>query len=131
MMKNAIVITATDTIHSEKEQISFNHISLNQTILAESSAVNVFIPTEVDTNYLTVVSPAAKKTITPDRLGPPIELVFSRPLTDSLLNNIHVELMIDDTNNAAFKQTIQSPMKISIIPQDGWKPKKYISNEIV
>ena len=122
--ENVIVVTVTDTIQTEKEQISFKHISLNQTILAESSAVNVFIPAEVDTNYLTVVSPAAKKTITPDQMGPPIELVFSRPLTDSLLNNMHVELMIDDTNNVAFKQTIQSPMKISIIPQDGWKPKK-------
>ncbi len=122
--KKAIVVTITDTIQNEKEQISFKHIFLNQTILVESSAVNVSIPAEVDTNHLSVVSPVAKKTIIPDQYGPPIDLVFSRPLTDSLLNNIHVELMVDDTNNVAFKQTIQSPMKISIFPNDGWKPKK-------
>ncbi len=122
--KKAIVVSITDTIRNEKEQISFKHISLNQTILVDSSAINVSIPTEVDTHYLSVVSPVAKKTITPDQFGPPIELVFSRPLTTHLSSNIHIDLMVDDTNDVSINQTIISPMKISIIPNDGWESKK-------
>lgn len=122
--EKAIVVTLTDTIQNEKEQISFKHISLNQRILVDTSVVNVSIPTEVDTHYLSLSSPENKTSITPNKSGPPIDLVFSRPLTDSLLNNIHFDLMIDDTNNVSINQTINSPMKISIIPKDGWKSKK-------
>ncbi len=120
----AIIVTVSDTIQSQKEKISFKKILIDQTVLLDSSAINVSIPVESDTNYLSLVTPAAKVTITPDQSGPPIVLVFPRPLSDLLINNLNIDLMIDDTNTVEFSYKVESPMNISVIPQNGWEPKQ-------
>ena len=121
---NAIIVTVSDTIQSNKEKISFKKILIDQTVLLDSSAINVSIPVESDSNYLSLVTPTSKVSITPDQYGPPIELVFSRPLGGLLLENLKIDLMINDTIAVEFSYKIESPMKISVTPQNGWEPKK-------
>ena len=122
--KKAIIVTVQDSIYSNKEQISFKNIKFEKTILLDSSVINVSIPTEIDSHYLSLTSPEAKLSITPNKSGPPIKMVFTRPLENEQLNNINIELLIADTNSIPFIRTIESPMKMSIIPENGWEPKK-------
>ncbi|MBU35807.1 MAG: hypothetical protein CMG29_01140 [Candidatus Marinimicrobia bacterium] len=122
--EKAIIVTVSDTIQREKEKISFEKIVMDHSVLLDSSGVNVSIPAAGDTNYLTLVTPASKLAVTPDQSGPPVELVFSRPLGDRLLTNLKIDLMIDDTTMVNYKYMILSPMKIAVIPQNGWEPKQ-------
>jgi hypothetical protein len=122
--KKAIIVTVQDSIYSNKEQISFKNIKLEHTVLLDSSVINVSIPAEVDTHYLYLTSPETKLSITPDKSGPPFELVFSRPLAEEWLENINIDLLMDDTIQVVYIRKIDSPMKMSIIPENGWEPKK-------
>jgi len=122
--KKSIVVTVSDSVRSKKEQIRFKHIKLDQSILLDSSSIQISIPTEVDTHYLALSSPETKLSITPDKSGPPINLVFTRPLLKEQLKNINIDLIMDDTISVTFNRKIESPMKMSIIPENGWEPKK-------
>jgi hypothetical protein len=120
----SIIVTVTDTVRSAKEKISFKNITMDLTVLSDSSAINVFISAKGDTNYLALTKPDLKISITPDKTVSPIELVYSRPLPEKLLNNFKIDLIIDDTNAVNFTKMINTPMSISVAPQNGWEPKK-------
>ena len=120
----SIVVTVADTVRSAKEKISFKNITMDQTVLLDSSAINVSISAKGDTNYLALTKPDSKISITPDKTGSPIKLLCSRPLTEKLLNNFKIDLIIDDTNAVNFTKMINTPMSISVAPQNGWEPKK-------
>ena len=119
-----IIVTVTDTVRSAKEKISFKNITMDQKVLLDSSAINVSIPAKGDTNYLALTNPDSKISITPEKTGSPIKLVYSRPLPEKLLNSFKIDLIIDDTTEVNFTKMINTPMSIFVAPQNGWEPKK-------
>lgn len=121
--KKIIVVTLKDSLNSTKESISFSSIRLNDLIVLDSSKVSVTIPSAADTNSLTFTNPESNISITPDKTGPEIEVIFSRPVGEEIINKHIVNLLLNDTIDVAINKNITTPMSMTILPQDGWKAK--------
>ncbi len=121
--KKIVVVTIKDSLNSKKESISFSSIQLNDLVVLDSSKVNVTIPSVPDTNSLTFTKPESDISITPDKTGPKVELIFSRPVDEEIINNHAVNLLLNDSINVPINKKITTPMSMTILPQDGWKAK--------
>ncbi len=121
--QKAVVVTINDSLRNKKESISFSSIQLNNKVVLDSSIIFVSVPSTDDTNSLRLIKPESKITITPDKSGPPLELIFSRPVGLQTLSQYDATLFISDSIEVLYNRTITSPMSMTIVPQDGWKPK--------
>lgn len=122
--KTSIIVTIADTIKSEKCTINIDEITLEDKIIMDSYRLAVPVPTELDTNYVSINNLTQNLSITPDKTGPPLYMNFSRPLLFEQLNNFKMGLQVDDTVDIEFRKEIQMPMSFSIIPDAGWDEKR-------
>lgn len=121
--QSAVVVIIKDSLNSAKESISFSSIQLNDLMVLDSSKVNVTIPSISDTNSLTFTKPGSNISITPDKTGPKVEFIFSRPVGEDIINNHAVSLLLNDSIDVVIDKNITTPMSMTVVPQDGWKAK--------
>lgn len=121
--KTIIVVLIKDSLNTTKETISFSSIQLNDLMVLDSSKVNVTIPSISDTNSLTFTKPGVNISITPDKTGPEVEFIFSRPVGEDIINNHTVKLLLNDSIDVVIDKNITTPMSMTILPKDGWKTK--------
>ncbi|MFQ6678552.1 MAG: Ig-like domain-containing protein [Fidelibacterota bacterium] len=119
----AVVVTTNDSLNRPKESISFSGIRLNNLVILDSSSVNVSIPSMIDTNSFSLIKPDPEVSVTPDKTGPPLEFIFSRPVGNNILNKYDAALLFNDSIDVLFERNITTPMSMMIVPKEGWKPK--------
>ncbi len=129
--RTSVMVATNDSLRNKKEQISFSSIMLDEKILLDSSSIMVGIPSERDTSYLRIIQPESKVTVIPDRTGPPLELIFSRPIGETLVNHYIFLLFTDDTTNVEINQEMTTPMSLSFFPLKGWQGESSYQLKII
>jgi len=128
--KTIVVVTTNDSLHTNKESISFSSIQMNESIILDTSNVYVNLSSVNDTNSLSITKPWSDISITPDKTGPVVDVIISRPLQEEIIDNHSMVLLLTDTIDVVIEKNITTPMSMTVLPQDGWKDKSVYTLKI-
>ncbi len=117
--RTGLVVIPADSIPEGKTTLRILTITEEDEVVMDSVAVNIAFSSRPDTNFLALVSPNETITITPDFSGPPLPVIFSRPVETDLMANQRIQLVRDDSVMVPFKKQVNSPMHMDIIV-DQW-----------
>ena len=117
-----LIVQLPDSIKFESLNIFVDSIIQNNEVLLDSAEVSVQVATEIDTNYLQILSPAQGYKLFPDsKEKTPLKLVFSRPIELSKDSIVSPQIFLDDTVQVAVNIAQISSLELELNPIFIWQ----------
>ena len=90
-------------------------------IVLDSMKIKAKVPSKTDTTFLEIKKPGKTLILSPDKEGgPPVEIILSRPV-EKYRSLFTYTLTKNDTDTVRMNVVWDTPMKINILPENGWE----------
>jgi hypothetical protein len=119
--ENSLIFFVDSLKRDIKTIVKSTLIKNENKIVLDSMRVKTKVPSKTDTTFLKIKKPGKTLILSPDKNGgPPVEIILSRPV-EKYRSLFTYTLTKNDTETVRMNVVWDTPMKINIVPENGWE----------